>query len=212
MKKNLFKLNLPLPDKYLLVLLVGLLCFGIVMVYDSSVVYSQTVFGGKYHFLLLQSGWVTIGLLGLMFMTLIDYHLLSRFALPLLLISILLLLLVFVPGLGVEIYGARRWLPLGPFTFQPSELAKFSLILYLSAWFSSDSRRKKQLVGESHHQLIRFAVLMALIFFLILAEPNFSIAMILAGIAMMIYFVSNAPKSHFLLVILLMLGGGLVFV
>lgn len=199
------------PDRPLLGLMIILLLFGIIMVYDASVVYSQTFFGGKYHFLLLQSGWVSLGLFFLVTMLLLDYRLLYRFALPLFVVSLISLLLVFFPGLGVELNGARRWLSLGVFTFQPSELAKFALIVYLAAWLSSDSRHKRQLAGNTRHLLMSFTILIAVLLGLVLAEPNFSIAIILAVIGILMYFGSGAPKSHFAILGAVSLIGGIIF-
>lgn len=211
MKFRFLQQKFKFPDKTLLGLMLLLLVFGIIMVYDSSVVYSQNNFGGKYHFLLLQSGWVTVGVCCMLVMMLLDYHLLYRFALPLYLFSLILLLMVFVPGIGAELNGARRWISMGAFTFQPSEMAKFALIVYLSAWLSSDSRRKKQLLGNHQHLLFLFVALISVLLGLVLAEPNFSIAVILAVIGLIMYFASGAPKSHFILLLLLSLIGGSIF-
>lgn len=186
------------PDAGLVTSAGLLLLLGVILVYDATVVYSFTVFGGKYHFLLLQSMWVLLGLLGTFFLSLFDYHRLARLSLPVLGLSLVLLLLVFVPGIGVEIYGARRWISLGAFTFQPSEFAKFALILYLSSWFSADRRARGSLTIAPHHQLINFSLLLLLMIGLVLLQPNLSIAMILSGIALALYFVSGAPLKHFL--------------
>ncbi len=184
------------PDLLLLGTLIILLLVGIVMVYDATVVYSFNEFGGKFHFLLLQSGWVTVGLVAMFMAYLFDYHLYPKFALPLMLGTLFLLLLVFVPGLGVELKGAHRWIGLGSITVQPGEIAKLSLVIYLASWLSADRIQKKNLMPQTSHQITAFLALMSLLMFLILKQPNFSMAVILGGIGVIMYFISGAPKNH----------------
>src|SRR3990167_5286958 len=124
------------PDYPLIFLTLSLIVFGVIMVYNSSVVNSSLDIGDKYYFLKNQLFSAFLGLIALVVTAKIDYHFWSRVAFLSLIISTALLLAVFIPGLGVKIYGAHRWLSLGFITLQPAEIMKMSLILYLSTVFT----------------------------------------------------------------------------
>jgi len=188
------------PDISLLIGVSLLLIFGVIMVYDASVVYAHEVFGGKYHFLFLQSAWVLLGGLGAFVVYRLGYQRCSRLGFPLLIVSSVILFLAAWPNIPIlkylfflprevynrffpEIYGARRWLVLvpGKISFQPSELAKFSSILYFSVWLS-----------EKKRSVLQFLVLLGLLSGLILFAPDYGTAMVFAAIVLSIYFVSGA--------------------
>jgi len=187
------------PDLALLVGVLVLLLFGIIMVYDASVVVAREVFGGKYHFLLLQAGWGFLGILAAAVVYKIGYQHFSKLGFYFLAVSLVLLFLAAWPNIPIlkhlffiphhiydrffpEIYGARRWLVLlpGRLSFQPSELAKFSSILYFSFWFAKGERSVWQ-----------FLFLLGLLAGLVLFEPDYGTAMILAGLGLCLYFVSG---------------------
>lgn len=176
------------PDLALLVGVLVLLLFGVVMVYDASVVYAHEVFGGKYHFLLLQAVWVLLGALGAFVVYRVGYQRLSKFSFAILLVSLFFLILTVIPLPSIyekfvpEVYGARRWLIVpGKISFQPSELAKFSFILYLSAWLSKEKQK-----------LLSFLFLLGILCGLIVLQPDYGTAAVLAAIGLCTYFVSGA--------------------
>jgi cell division protein FtsW len=104
--------------------------FGLLMVYDASQFESFRSFGDKYYYVKQQSISFFIGVMALGFFTLFDYHRLEKFALPALLFSFLLLLMVFIPGLGISAYGAHRWLKFPGFSIQPAEIIKISSVIF----------------------------------------------------------------------------------
>lgn len=183
------------PDTPLLIGVVLLLVFGVIMVYDASVVYAQGVFGGKYHFLLKQLGWVVGGIGAAFLVYKVGYRRLSKLSFAFFTVSILLLFLTVLPrflpqSLNTaffdkfipEINGARRWLMVpGIPNLQPSELAKFSFILYLSTWLAGKERK-----------ISSFLFLLAVLCGLVLLQPDFGTMVILAAIGLCIYFVSGA--------------------
>ena len=171
------------------------------MVYDASSAQALNSFGDKYYFLKDQIKWVILGLLAMLAAAFIDYRWWYRMSPVILGGALLLLLLVFVPGLGVRAYGARRWIDLRFFVLQPSELAKPALIIYLSAWFTN--REKGRLVS--------FLLLLGMVIGLIMLEPDMGTAIILSGTGVIIYFLSGAPIAQFLSLIPLGIAGGLVF-
>ena len=187
------------PDLSLLIGVLALLVFGVVMVYDASVVYAQGIFGGKYHFLFLQTGWALLGIFIATIVYKLGYRNFSKLGTMFLGAALALLFVAAWPNIPVlkhlfflprsvydrffpEIYGARRWLVLipGKLSFQPSELAKFSAILYFSTWLSKAKRSVPQ-----------FFFLLGLLAGLILFEPDYGTAMVFAAIGLCIYFVSG---------------------
>jgi cell division protein FtsW len=139
-------------DKPLLITIIILLVFGLVMIYDATAIYSKDTFGGAYRFVLLQFIWMIFGFLGLLAFYKLDYHKIGKVAYALFGVTIIVLFVLAVIGMlpcdlniifTPCINGANRWVFLNPsplpkfpllgvLGFQPSELAKFALILYLS--------------------------------------------------------------------------------
>jgi cell division protein FtsW len=113
----------------------ALVIFGLIMVYDASVVQAYKDFGDKYFYIKQQLIWVGLGFFFLWFFSKFDYRNLKFFSLPMLLVSVLLLLAVFIPGLGVNAGGAHRWLSLGFVTIQPVEIVKLASIIFFAALF-----------------------------------------------------------------------------
>lgn len=165
--------------------------FGLIMVYDASVAIAIRDFGDQYHFVRDQMVWFAIGLGSLFIFSQIDYHRFKPLVLPLLLVTILLLLAVFIPGVGIRALGARRWINAGFFIIQPAEIAKLTLVLYLSAWLSRPEKGR----------LWSFLLLLGMVVGLIVLEPDLGTAVIVVGIAVALYFLSGAPLSHFLALI-----------
>lgn len=189
-------------DLWLLFCVLALTCFGILMVYDASSVSAFRDFGDKYHFLKEQARWGLVGLVSLGFASRFDYRRFYSLS-PLLLLGVIFLLAaVFIPGLGIRTYGASRWLDLRFFSFQPSELVKLVLVIYLAAWFSTPEKGR----------LWAFLLLSGIILSLIILQPDMGTAIILALIALVLYFLSGAPLWHFALLAPLgiILGGVLV--
>lgn len=124
-------------DLSLLLVVVILSIFGLVFVFDSSAAQAYSQFQDKYYFIKQQVIWVMLGFLGLGFFSIFDYHNLKKLSWPIFLISFVLLLAVFIPGLGVVAGGAHRWLKLGPLTIQPAEIIKLSCIILFAAIFET---------------------------------------------------------------------------
>ncbi len=101
--------------------------------------------------------------------------------------TLVLLLAVFLPGIGVRALGAHRWINFGFFILQPAELAKLTLVVYLSAWFSSHEQGR----------LLSFLILIGMVVGLILIEPDLGTSIIIVATAVILYFASGAPVAHF---------------
>jgi len=172
----------------LLPLVVLLVFFGLLMIYDASSFVAYKDFSDKYHYLKEQFFWIVIGFGALGFFSFFNYKKLYNLALPFLLVVIFLLGLVFLPGLGVDVLGARRWIDLRFTVIQPSEFVKLALAIYLAAWFSTKEKAR----------LPAFLLLLGLILFLVILEPDMGTTMIILAEGLVIYFLSGANLLYFL--------------
>ena len=163
------------------------------MVYDTSVVIAIEQLGDRYWFLKNQALWAVFGIAGGYIASNINYHFWKKIAFPLLVTTLLLLVVVLIPSVSSEVYGAKTRLSfptgipvLGNINLQPSELAKLSLILYFAALF--DEKKKK---------IVPFLAVLALTLGLIMLEPDLGNALLVAAAAMMVYFASGVGLIEF---------------
>lgn len=189
-------------DVWLLLITLFLVFFGLVIVYDASSVVAERDFGDKYRYVRDQAIWVALGMGLLFFVSFVEYHIWQKIALPFLLVTLFLLAAVFIPGFGVHVLGARRWLNFGFFVVQPAELAKLSLIVYLSSWFSAKEKGR----------FFAFLLLLGLIIGLVILEPDMGTSIVLGASAVVLYFLSGAPIWHFILLIPGAVAGLLVLI
>src|SRR3989344_611271 len=178
-------------DRLLLLVIIALCGFGLLIVYDASVAIAIRDFNNPLYFIQEQGKWLLIGGVILLFFSRFDYRRLYGLAVPLLMSTILLLFAVFLPGLGVAALGARRWVDFHFFVLQPAEFAKLSLVIYLAAWLSRPEKER----------LNAFLLLLGLVVGLVILEPDLGTAIILVGIAVVLYFFSGAPIRHFVLLL-----------
>jgi len=113
--------------------------------------------------------------------------------------TIFLLLVVFLPGVGIKALGAKRWINLGFTVLQPAELAKLTLVIYLSAWFSSKEKGR----------LVSFLLLLGMVTGLIVLEPDLGTTLVIAATAVTMYFFSGAPIKQFVMLIPVLVLGAL---
>ena len=118
-----------------------LVLFGVVMVYAASSYNAQVNYGNKYFYMFKQLVGAVLGFVEMIAMSFIDYHVLGKLRFVILGISVLLLVLVFIPGIGVESYGARRWINLPFFTKQATEIAKFGFIIFSAAYMAKHHKK-----------------------------------------------------------------------
>lgn len=171
-----------------------LMVFGIIMISSAGVIYSQVRFDDAYYFFKHQLFYgILPGLLIMYFTQKIDYHYWKKISFPFFLVSIIFLVLVFVPGLGAKIYGANRWVDFGFVSFQPSEMAKLALIIYLSSWLDSRGENK---IKDFFEGFLPFLGILGLMGFLILKQPDLGTLGVLVAIAIAIFFISGAKFSH----------------
>lgn len=192
-----FKEQVAKPDYVFFGLFVGILTFGVLMLSSASAVVSFQKFNTAYYYV---SHQVLFGVLPgavLCFIaSRIDYHYWRRFAFFFLVLSVALLVLVFIPGIGYSYGGAHRWMHLGKLLFQPSEVVKLTFLLYLGVWLSSKGEKN---VKDFSLGFIPFLVLLGIIAFLVILQPDVGTMGIIAIIAFSMYVVAGARLSHVML-------------
>lgn len=202
------------PDVSLIGGLLALLTFGVLMVYDSSVVASLDLDWGQYHFVVLQLIWVGLGLIGGFILFFLDYHRLRKLALPLFLFTFFLLVLVLLPTpFSNVVRGSKSWLSLPfniPVNIQPSELSKLALILYLAALFTHRSKTKAP--KSKNPSFWSFIVPTLLVTGLIVLEPDYGTAAIVAALGFATFFFGGGSFWVILLALPVVLVGGLFLV
>ena len=196
-------------DISLLIAVVMLAVIGTVFIYSASNYSAEKTYGDGFYFVKKQLIGIVVGLVAMIATSIFDYKKLKKFTIPVSIISFIGLALVFVPGIGVENYGAKRWIGFGGLTLQPSEISKFALILFCAHYVSVRPERIKTFKG----------ILPVLLFgggtcALIILEPNMSITMCVALLMITVLFASGMKIKHFLYIILpLVLGAvALIFI
>lgn len=168
----------------------ALLVVGLVMTFSASFVEAARE-GNAFSIGVRQLASCLVGLPAMALAASVDYRVWRRWALPLLLLGLLAATLVLVPGIGVEANGARRWIPLGPLPFQPSELLKLVVPLYLAMVL--DRRWARLRAGDLRGLLLPALPLLVLVAVLIMLEPDLETAALVAAIGGLVLFAAGLP-------------------
>lgn len=176
----------------LIVIVLILVSFGIVMLASTSRVKAERSFDDPNHFLKRQVMWLVVALSAAVCVSLLDYHVWRRLAWPLLAVTLVLLVLVLVPGVGMKIGGSRRWLRLGPLSFQPSEMAKVATIVLLSTWMSRVQGR----VERFKEGFFVPAAVLGVVLALVTAEPDFGTTILIGAVGMAVMFLAGSRLSY----------------
>lgn len=183
------------PPNYTLVgLMLLLLVFGLVMLSSASLVQSLENKSTPYYYFWHQLLYgVGIGLPLCWIMSVIDYHIWKRYALPIMVVSVISVLLVLEPHIGAEFLGARRWLNIGGIIVQPAEFVKLAFLIYLAAWLDT---RQKHLTDMST-SLFPFLMMLGFLVIVIAgAQSDLGTTVVVSVIAIVAYFVAGAPWKH----------------
>ncbi len=195
-RRNLFTLGN--FNRQLLYLVMIMLTFGALMVYSASAVRASSIGQSSFHFFLLQVIWIALGFVAMYIAYRTPLELLKRSSLAILIVSIVLLILVLI--IGKDLNGASRWIDLGPFDLQPSEVAKIGFVIYLAAWLAKP-RPTLTSISEAfkrhfYYDLLPFFVVLGTIGGLIILQPDLDTAAIIALTALSMYFVSGTDALH----------------
>ncbi|MBA3720745.1 MAG: putative lipid II flippase FtsW [Nocardioidaceae bacterium] len=181
-----------------------LLALGLVMVLSASSVLSYTEYGNSYVIFGRQAMWVAIGLPAAWLVSRLPVGVIRAFAWPGLLLSVVLVGLTYVPGLGVSVNGNQNWIGLGPLTIQPSEVAKLAIVL----WAADVYARKDRLLDDWRHLLVPVVPVTMLVALLVVGQRDLGTALVLFAIILGTLWVVGAPPKLF--VGALLAAGGLV--
>ncbi|MDD5505055.1 MAG: putative lipid II flippase FtsW [Candidatus Omnitrophica bacterium] len=164
-----------------------LVAVGVVMIYSSSCVFAYEKYHDSAYFLKRHIIFLVFGIMAAVFFMSFDYGRLKNISKPFLLFSIFLLCMVFVPGLGKAAGGARRWIGIGPVSFQPSEIAKLALVLYAADILS----RKQSEIKDFFHGFLPLVIALGICLALILAGSDLGTAVALALLIVIMAFIAG---------------------
>lgn len=181
-------------DYILFACVLSLVSIGLLFVYSASYYSAELTYGNKYFFLFKQAIGAAVGLVAMLVAMRINLDWVKKLWLAGVIVSAALLALVFVPGVSIENYGARRWIGFGSFSMQPSELAKFAYVLFCAVVMSRlDMGRLKNCLAP-----IAVGVLFCI---LIIAEPNMSITMCMALLMVIMLFIGGMKLKYFIVLL-----------
>lgn len=196
-------------DFYFLIIVFALLAFGLIMVMSASSESARNASytgGDAYYFIKRQSIWAILSVMAMFFFSNFDYHKLIKWSGAIIIISFVLLILV--PVAGTEVNGGQRWLRLGPVQFQPSEVAKVGLIIYLA---NSLSKNKKHLTTFTRGLLPNLLVV-GVTAVLLMIQPHFSATVLIVAVSVIMLFVGGANWKYLMALGLPVVAGGALLV
>lgn len=191
------------PAALLMVSTGSLVLLGLIMILSASSVSSFATYGSSFLYFNKQLLWAGIGLAGFIFFSRFDYRKLKNRGYVLMPVVGVLLLAVLIPGVGIVAGGSARWLGAGPLAFQPSELAKLALVLFLADVFS---RKEERTLQELSHTLLPFAPVVGILALLVMMQPDMGTTLLLGAIGLGMLFVAGAPLRFILPIGMLGLG------
>ena len=207
-KRRRNKANQPV-DRIFLGLVLILLVIGLIAILSAGVAVSQVKFGDPYHYFKHQFLYgVLPGVLLMLIVSRIPYKYWRKMAIPLFGLAIVLLVVVLISNAGLELKGAKRWINLGPVSFQPTEMVKLAVVVYLASWLSV--RRDK--IKDFTEGLIPFVIIMAIIGILIILQPDVGSLGAIAFISLGMFYLAGASFKHIIGLILIGLSGLFVLI
>jgi cell division protein FtsW len=188
-------------DLIIMLMVIALTCFGVVMVYSSSSIMAVKKFHDEFYFLKRQMIYLVLGM-GVMWWAMrVDYHIWKKAAVPILIVCLVLLGLVFIPGIGGSAGGSSRWIRLPGFSLQPAELAKIAFIMYMA--YSLDKKQDK--VKFFSTGFLPYMVVLAVMLMFLLKQPDLGSSLTLGAVAMIMLFAAGTRLSYILSMALLAL-------
>lgn len=186
-----------IPDLMLLAIAVSLLLIGLIAISSASVGYAEAHHGNMWHHSFRHIVYLALAVISGLICYQVPIEFWYRSGWLLLLLSSLLLILVLIPGVGRNVNGSQRWLVLGSLTLQPSELAKASMIIYLSGYLLRQGRA----LQESWQGIFRPLMILGLVAVLLLAEPDFGAVVIMFATAFGMLFLAGMRLTHLSLIV-----------
>lgn len=202
---------LPTFDRPLLASTLMLTLFGLLMVYSASIALAdgpRYESYGRYYFVIRHGMFIAVGTFMAVFAATVPMRVWQKLAIPLFVFAILLLIVVLIPGIGREVNGARRWLPLGIINFQPSELMKIAMVLYAADY----TVRKQEHLQTFLRGFLPMAVALGFVGVLLLMEPDLGAFMVIVAIAVGILFIGGINGKLFSALLGILVGSFLLLI
>lgn len=186
-------------DLIFLIIFFVILILGILTLASASAPFSQEKTGNGFYFLLHQIifGIIPGFFIGFLFFR-VNTDFLKKYSIIFLILNLFLMLLVFIPGIGIKIRGGTRWIGIGPLSFQPSELLKLTFLIYLSAWLSSKTGKIKM-----KEIFLGFLFILGIIGLFLIAQPDVSTLIIIVATSLVLFFLAKTPFWQTFLIILI---------
>ncbi len=189
------------PDLLILGFAILMTLFGAMMIFDASVYKANTIFQDQFYFLKLQVLWIVIGGILATVIYFIDYRKILKLSLPLLIITVVLLITVLI--IGEVTNGSKRWISLGPLPpIQPAEIAKLTMIFYLSNWISKRTYKYSSLKSAIKEGVLKnlfsFVAILLVVAFLIILEPDLGTTVIIFLTSFAMFLMAGNDKTHLL--------------
>ncbi len=169
-----------------------LLVTGVTMLFSSSYAYALTYFGNSYHFFLRQLMFATVGFVIMVLLSKVDYHFYRKFAWPLYIVSVILLAILLILPPMVSGTDAKRWIVIGPINFQPSEIAKFAIILLFSHLISANYDKMKKFTFG----VLFLGILLAIVCALVVVETHLSATLLIFSIGVVLMIVGGIKARY----------------
>lgn len=171
-----------------------LVTVGLIMLFSASMVRAETQFHNSEYFVKRQLIWMAISLAAAIFCARVDFAFFRKIALPLAALCALFLVLVRIPGIGLNINGSWRWIRIGPLTIQPSEFAKIAIVLATSWWIS----RRRRTMHQFKRGLLVPILGLGVFAGLLIVEPDFGTTLLVALVIMSLLYIAGARPAHLL--------------
>ena len=192
-------------DKPLAVSAAVLSCIGLLFIYSASSYSAELQYGDAFRYVETQAVALALGIAAMFAVSFVRPERIKKYSFVLFAVGVALLAAVFVPGFGVESYGAKRWINLGFFTVQPSEYAKFAMVAFLAAFAA------KKGVGTFPRALV-FLATAGLVCLLLLLEPNMSVTICVGAAAFVLLFVAGAKPTHLAVILVPVVALGIALI
>ncbi|MGM0420714.1 MAG: putative lipid II flippase FtsW [Bacillota bacterium] len=183
-------------DFPMLIIVLILIMVGLIMIMSASSIRAYNVHGKAHYFFQRQLLFSFVGLLGMYILSRVDYHYYYKLSKIILFVGFFLLVLVLFPGIGRSAGGARRWIPLGFFGLQPSELAKLSIIIYISSFIS----RKRESIKDFKQGILPVLIVVIIFSVLIIQQPDMGTSVNIVGIAFLLLLIGGMKFKHFVFI------------
>ena len=180
-------------DKWLFIDVIVLMLFGLLMIYSASYIWSVYKFGNSFHYVIYQGIFVILSIMLMLILSKISPQLYREHATKLLIISLVLLIIVLIPGIGVIRNGSRSWFGIGPFGIQPSEFAKLTLIIFTAKYLDNSNKYLK----DYKKGVFPILGILLLVFGLIMLEPDFGTGMIIVISILSLLFIAGVNMKFF---------------